>query len=71
MSVYCVDCKHLIAPQAIQDSVGITYTDYNCGHTSNIVKSDCWMCSDGKTTYMQKPNILNASNTCANHEVAP
>ena len=67
--VYCATCKHLLAPSPVQDAVGVTYTDYNCGHTSNVVKENCWMCADGKTTYTKKPSVLNATNACANYEV--
>lgn len=65
--IYCKDCKHLMEPEALNDGVGVTYTDYKCAHASNTITTDCWMCS--KTEYAQKPSEKNDNNDCSHFEV--
>lgn len=65
--VYCQDCKHLIEPEAMDDGVGVTYTDYKCGASANVSIIDCWMCT--KTSYALKPSERNNTNSCALYEV--
>ena len=62
---FCNKCEYLKKPQAEEDAIGVTYSDYKCKHASNELDDDNWLTA--KKKYVAKPQDLNANNDCANY----